>query len=175
MKKLKELLFIPLIMFLVWGAIKIYRIPGQSKGAMAPDFVGYMPDGDSLRLSDFKGQLVLLDFWGSWCGPCRQHNSKVVPIYQKYQGVTFQEESNFTIISVGIETNKNRWLAAIKKDNLDWPNHVSDISRLEDHVALAYGIKEIPNTFLIDGKGQIIGVNLSPEKLEEILAKRRQK
>jgi len=175
MKKLKELLLIPFIIFLVWGAIKIYRMPGQSKGAVAPDFVGYMADGDSLRLSDFKGQLVLLDFWGSWCGPCRQHNKEVVPLYKKYQGLKFEEESNFTVISVGIETNKNRWLAAIKKDKLEWPNHVSDINRLDDHVALAYGIKEIPNTFLIDGMGKIIGVNLSIEKLEEILAKRRQK
>jgi len=175
MKKLKELLLIPLIMFLVWGAIKIYRIPGQSQGSMAPNFVGYLPDGDLLRLSDFKGQLVLLDFWGSWCGPCRQHNQKLVPIYKKYQGIKFQDESSFTVLSVGIETNKKRWLAAIKKDNLEWPNHVSDIKRLEDHVALAYGIKEIPNTFLIDGTGKIIGVNLSIEKLDEILAKRSQK
>lgn len=175
MKKLKELLLIPLIMFLVWGAIKIYRIPGQSKGSQAPDFVGYLANGDSLRLSDFKGQLVLLDFWGSWCGPCRQHNKELVPIYQKYQGVNFQKESNFTVISVGIETNRNRWLAAIKADALEWPHHVSDIKRLDDHVALAYGIKEIPNTFLIDGTGIIIGVNLSIEKLDEILAKRRQK
>jgi len=175
MKKFKELLFLPIIVFLVWGAIKIYRLPGQSTGSIAPNFVGYMPNGDSLRLSDFKGQLVLLDFWGSWCAPCRQHNKKLVPLYKKYQGVKFQKESGFTVISVGIETNKNRWLAAIKKDHLEWSNHVSDIKRLKDHVALAYGIKEIPNTFLIDGTGKIIAVNLLTEKLDEILAKRRQK
>lgn len=175
MKKLKELLLIPLIIFLIWGAIKIYRMPGQSNGSIAPDFVGYMANGDSLRLSDFKGQLVLLDFWGSWCGPCRQHNKELVPLYKKYQGVKFQEESHFTIISVGIETDKKRWLAAIKKDGLEWFSHVSDVKRLKDHVALLYGIREIPNTFLIDGTGKIIGVNLLTEKLDEILASRRQK
>lgn len=175
MKKLKELLLIPVIFFLVWGAVKIYRIPGQSNGSMAPDFVGYMANGDSLRLSDFEGQLVLLDFWGSWCGPCREHNKELVPLYKKYQGIKFENETAFTVISVGIETNKSRWLAAIKKDGLEWPNHISDIKRLEDHVALAYGIKEIPNTFLIDGTGKIIGVNLRVEKINDILANRRQK
>jgi len=172
MKGLKELLLIPVIGLLVWLAIQWYRIPSQSNGDMAPDFVGYMANGDSLRLSDFKGQMVLLSFWGSWCGPCRQHNKGLVELYHKYKDRQFEKESKFTILSVGIETNKQRWLNAIEKDGLVWPNHVSDIKRLKDHVALLYGIKEIPNTFLIDGNGQIIGVNLLEERIDEILAHR---
>ena len=174
MKKIKELLWIPVIFALVWLAIKWYKIPSQSAGTLAPDFVGYMANGDSLRLSDYKGDLVLLDFWGSWCGPCRVYNKKLVEIYHKYKNARFKKEDKFTIISVGIETNKQRWLAAIEKDGLVWSQHVSDIKRLEDHVAELYGIKEIPNSFLIDGEGMVIGVNLLEEQLEEILARRRQ-
>lgn len=175
MKKLRELLLIPVIFVLVWGATKWYKMPGQSNGAVAPDFVGYKPDGDSLRLSDFKGQLVLLDFWGSWCGPCRVFNQDLVAIYNKYKDAKFEQESKFTIISVGIETNRDAWLNAIVKDGLVWDTHVSDVKRLYDHVALLYGIKEIPNSFLIDGDGMIIGVNLIKEKLDEILAHRQAK
>jgi thiol-disulfide isomerase/thioredoxin len=175
MNKVKDLLLIPVIFLVVWLAIKWYKMPGQSSGAMAPDFVGYLANGDSLQLSDFKGDLVFLDFWGSWCGPCRAYNKGLVEIYQKYKNTKFKKERKLTIISVGIEIQKNYWLTAIQQDGLVWPNHVSDINRLYDHVALLYGIKEIPNTFLIDGNGQIIGVNLLEEKLDEILAQRSQK
>lgn len=175
MKKVKELLLIPVIILLVWGGKKLYHIPSQSNGDLAPDFVGYLANGDSLSLSDYRGDLVLLDFWGSWCGPCRQYNKGLVEIYHKYKNTTFQKEKKFTIISVGAETNKNRWLSAIQKDGLVWPAHVSDIKNLEDHVALLYGVTEIPNSFLIDGDGQIIGVNLSEEGLEEMLALRSKK
>lgn len=173
MKKLRDLLLIPVILILVWGATKWYKTPGQSNGAVAPDFVGYMPNGDSLRLSDFQGQLVFLDFWGSWCGPCRVFNRDLVDLYNKYKDTKFKNESKFTIISVGIETKKEPWLAAIAQDGLVWKHHVSDLNRLYDHVALLYGIKEIPNSFLIDGTGTIIGVNLLKEKLDEILALRQ--
>ena len=153
-KNLKELIAIPVIFLLVWGAIKLYRAPAYSNGTPAPDFVGYKMDGDSIRLSDFKGQMILLDFWGSWCGPCRQENVTLVRIYNKYKNATFQKESKFDIISVGIETRKKYWLNAIEQDGLVWPNHVSDLKRLNDHVALLYGVREIPTTYLLDGRAK---------------------
>lgn len=173
MKQLKSLLLLPIIFLLVWLGIKWYRIPGAKVGADAYNFVGYLPNGDSLELNDFKGKLVLLEFWGSWCGPCRIANKELVPLYHKYKDARFKDAAGFEVISVGIETNKDRWLAAIKKDGLVWPHHVSDIKRLNDHVALLYGIKEIPNTFLIDQTGKIIGVNLTYQKIDEILTRRQ--
>ncbi len=175
MNKIRDLLLIPLIILGVWAAIKWYKTPAFSNGADVPEFVGYLPDRDSIRLSDFKGQLILLDFWGSWCGPCRAKNKELVNIYNKYKDVTFEKESKFDIISIGIETNKERWLAAIEKDGLVWPNHVSDLNRLNDHIALLYGVREIPTTYLLDGEHNIIGVNLNEAQMDEILTHRLKK
>lgn len=174
-KEHKDWIIYPAIFLFVLLGLKWYRTPNFSNGGAAPNFVGYLPNGDSLQLDDFKGDLVLLDFWGSWCGPCREANVHLVELYDKYKDAKFRKENRFVILSVGIETKKTRWLNAIKKDNLYWPYHVSDLKRLNDHVALLYGIKEIPTTYLIDGEQQIIGVNLSDIKLEELLTHRLQK
>ena len=175
MKKVKDLLLIPLVFVVIWLSLKWYRIPGQSIGSIAPDFVGYMANGDSLRLFDYRGQLVFLDFWGSWCGPCREYNKGLVEVYDKFKNTNFRKENNFSVISIGVETDINRWLSAIEHDKLVWKEHISDLNRLYDHVALLYGIKEIPNNFLIDGDGEIIGVNLRIDQLGEILTYRSQK
>lgn len=174
MKKIaRQWWLFPLILALVWLGIKIYKTPDQKQGVPAQDFVGYLPNGDSIQLSDYKGQIVLLDFWGSWCGPCRQHNKSLVKLYKKYSNAQFEQASQFNIISVAMETNKGRWLAAIKKDGLEWPAHVSDLQRLKDHVALLYGVREIPATFLIDEAGMVVAVNPEEETLDNWLAKRQ--
>ncbi len=175
MTNFKELLLLPFIFLVIWLGLKWYRMPLLSQGTLAPDFTGYLSNGDSLQLSDYKGEIVLIECWGSWCGPCRQHNKDLVQMYKKYKDQKFLKETSLRIISVGIETNKKQWLKAISKDALNWKEHVSDIKRLSDHVALLYGIKEIPSSYLINGKGRIIGVNPLIEELDEILAKRSQK
>lgn len=120
----KKWWFFPLLLALFWGGLKIYKTPDQKQGVPAQNFVGYLPDGDSIELADYKGQLVLLDFWGSWCGPCRQHNKSLVKLYKKYRGTEFREAEKFSIISVAAETNKSRWLRAIEQDGLAWFAHI---------------------------------------------------
>lgn len=170
---IKQWWWVPVFLVLGWGALQLYKTPDQKKGVEAHDFVGYLPNGDSIQLSNYRGQLIVLNFWGSWCGPCRQHNKSLVKLYHKYSQASFDNGSKFHIISVAMETNKNRWLAAIEKDGLEWPAHVSDLKRLNDHVALLYGVREIPATFLIDETGMVIAVNPEEEFMDNWLAKRQ--
>lgn len=160
MKKLRP--YLPFLA-LVIGALAVYwyRTPAYGSGQQAPDFVGYLPNGDSVHLSDFKGKMLLLDFWGSWCGPCRRANKDLVYLYDK-----FAPSGKFEILSVGIDEKKDRWLAAIQKDNLYWKYHVSDLKGFNDHVAKLYGVRSIPTTFLLDANGQILGVKMNKSALE---------
>lgn len=167
MSKVSTIIIIAGLLFLVGKYL--YQMPKYSDGEIAPDFTDYLPNGDSIKLSDFKGKMVLLDFWGSWCGPCRQENPALVALYKKYNGKKFKNFEDFEIVSVGIETRKERWLAAIQKDGLYWPNHVSEIKRLKSNTAKLYGVREIPTKYLIDPRGHIIEVNPSFELLDQIL------
>ena len=132
-------------------------------GKEAPDFEEVMPDGSSMKLSDLRGKVVLLDFWASWCGPCRRENPHVVELYEKYK------EKGFTIMSVSLDKDKQRWLDAIEKDNLSWPYHVSDLKFWSSKAARLYGVSGIPFTVLIDQEGKIIRTKLrSPQLAQEL-------
>jgi len=148
------------------GGKHLYMMPKQSSGELAPAFTAEIRSGETINLSDFKGKFVLLDFWGSWCGPCRAENPKLVDLYQKFKG------KDFEILSVGIETKKDRWERAIKKDGLVWPYHFTDFKRFNSEAAKLYGVREIPTKFLIDKDGMIIGVNQSVAEIEAVLSKR---
>jgi len=132
-------------------------------GKVAPDFSQAMADGKMLKLSDLKGKVVLLDFWASWCGPCRKENPNVVNLYKKY------EKDGFTVLSVSLDQKKEPWLAAIEKDGLVWPNHVSDLKFWSNEAALLYKVTGIPFTVLIDKEGKIINTKLRGPDLENTL------
>lgn len=134
-------------------------------GKAAPDFEETKLDGSTMKLSDLKGKVVLLDFWASWCGPCRRENPAVVQLYNKYK------DDGFTIMSVSMDKDKSKWEAAIKKDNLSWPNHVSDLKGWSSAAGKIYGVGSIPYTVLIDAEGKIIRTKLRSDDLKIELAK----
>ncbi len=145
---------------------EIARQQSQEKikvGQPAPDIALPNPSGDVMKLSDLKGQVVLLDFWASWCGPCRRANPHVVESYHKYK------DKGFTVYSVSLDRpgQTSRWTQAIQQDKLSWPYHVSDLQYWNSAPAGVYGVRGIPRTFLIDKNGVIASTRVSPYQLDD--------
>ena len=129
----------------------VSKAPG--KGSIAPDFELKSPSGKTIKLSSLKGKVVLIDFWASWCKPCRHENPNVVEAYNKYRKSKFKNGKGFEVISVSLDRQPEAWKKAIKTDGLIWKNHGLDVG---GKVSAEYGVQSIPTAFLIDGDGKVI-------------------
>ena len=160
-KRLIKTLLIISLPILGFGVVTGVYNSTHTQVKKAPEFTLADTAGTNVALSSFKGKYVLLDFWASWCRDCRVENKNLVKVYQK-----FKDQEDLVFLSVSLDFNKENWIKTIAMDGLAWPNHVSDLMKWKSPVAKAYGVRSIPQAFLIDKQGNIVAEGLTGSKLE---------
>ena len=175
---MKQLITTVLLMSAIsFGAKAQYSNETIKIGQQAPDLSFPSPKGETYKLSEInKGRVVLLDFWASWCRPCRNANPGLVAVYNKYKDKKFKNAKNgFTVVSVSLDQNKTAWVQAIEADKLVWPYHMSDLMQWRSLACQIYGLEFIPQAFLLDANGKIVGKYNFGEQaqgdLDKLLAK----
>ena len=151
--KSSSFLFIGLLAALFYFSFTFENNEDNTKNGNATEIELVSPKGKKIKLSDLKGKFVLIDFWASWCGPCRVENPNVVEAYKKYRKGKFKNGKGFEVFSVSLDREVEAWKNAIKIDHLDWSTHGIDS---EGKASESYGVNSIPSAFLIDGDGNII-------------------
>ena len=157
------------IISLLFSNIIFCQEPGIEIGDKAIELSYNNPNGEEMNLSDIKNKLVLIDFWASWCGPCRRENPNLVDAYKKYHKTKFKDGKGFEIYSLSLDKSETAWIKAIGQDQLFWEYHVSDLGGWQSEGSQKYNIRSIPSNVLINGKGIIIAKNLKGQALHRFL------
>lgn len=157
--KMKKTLLIAMTMMAVYTSLKAQ----PPVGSKAPEISLPAENGEITKLSSLHGKVVLLDFWASWCRPCRMTNRQVQPIYKKYK------DKGFEIFSVSVDASKPAWLSAVKQDNINWIHVIDTRAATGNQLTNVWNIRYIPSTFLIDKEGKIVAIGPEKDELEKLL------
>ncbi len=170
---MKQLFFLAALCFFTLNATAQYSNQKIEVGQKAPELTAKTPDGKDMSLSEVNSKrIVLIDFWASWCGPCRMSNPGLVKFYDEYKGKKYTNaKKGFTILSVSLDKSNDKWMQAITADKLSWPYHISDLGGWGSEPAQIYGVQFVPQCFLVDGNGIVIGKYNRAEDCEADLKK----
>ena len=174
---MKNFLIVAVLAIAFFFGKSLYMQPSVDDGEKAPGISATLADGSSFNLSDLQGNYILIDFWGSWCGPCISEIPEIKALHNKFAGAKFTDADGFYIVSVAIEKGEKRWRRALERFQMPWKYQICDkatsLRFFDSPIAAEYGVKEVPTKILIDAKGNIIGVNQSPGEIADFLEGKR--